>query len=208
MRFAACLIAALMLAAPAFAETRTINAQGFHAIDASGPYRLQFAVGETYSVSVQGAARDLDRMRISVSEGVLRISRRCTFFCGGNNGARAAITVTAPRLDRFDASMGLNASARGVEASEFSADVAMGGVLDITGACGHLSADVAMGGVLRAAEFRCRTVIIDASMGGAANVHATQSVNAEASMGGDVDVFGSPGQRNIARTMGGDVSVN
>jgi hypothetical protein len=199
------LAAAALTASPAQAETRRIDGQAFHAIDASGPYELVYTPGPEHAVVITGETRRLNRMRVQVRNGVLRISRRCTFFCS-SRGNLARIEVTGPALRRFDAAMGLEARASGVDAEQFDADVAMGAALDVEGRCGALNADVSMGGVLRASGLRCARVVVDASMGGEAAVFAADAVEADASMGGDIDVFGEPPARSTSRSMGGDIS--
>ncbi|MGE0044616.1 MAG: head GIN domain-containing protein [Hyphomonadaceae bacterium] len=205
---AACFAAAIVLAAaaPASAEVRTVNAAPFTAIDASGPYRVNFLPGETHSVRLEGTQRNLDRTRVDVRNGVLRISQRCNFFCN-SIGTLATINVTAPALSRAEASMGVDVRASGIAAERFTAEASMGGELRLEGECGDLRAEASMGGMLEATGLRCRTASADASMGGSVEISASQSVNAEASMGGEVEVAGGPQQRTTASTMGGMISV-
>jgi len=198
--------AAVMFAAPASAETRRIDGQAFHAIEISGPYELEYVAGPTHEVVITGETRRLNRMRARVRNGVLQISRRCTFFCS-SRGTYATVQVTAPSIRAFEVSMGAEARAAGVDAERLEIDVSMGGGFTIAGTCGRLNADVSMGAVLRAEGLLCRDVTVDASMGAEADVYASGSVNADASMGGDVDVAGGPSAREVSRSMGGDITV-
>lgn len=199
------LAAAALTASPAQAETRRIDGEPFHAIEASGPYEVEYAPGAAHAVVITGEPRRLDRMRVSVRNGVLRISRRCTFFCS-SRGTLARIQVTAPSLDRFEAAMGLEGRARGLDAETLDLGIAMGASIEAEGRCGALNADLSMGAVLKADDLRCARVRIDASMGAEADVFAAEAIEAEASMGADIDVLGAPPARSISRTMGGDIS--
>ncbi|MBI1185929.1 MAG: hypothetical protein GC206_01065 [Alphaproteobacteria bacterium] len=199
------LAAAALTASPAYADTRRIDGQAFHAIDASGPYEVVYTAGPDHSVVITGETRRLNRMRVQVRNGVLRISRRCTFFCS-SRGTLARVEATAPSLRSFDASMGLEARANGLDADQLSVDVSMGASLTVDGRCGSLNADVSMGGALRARGLECARVMVDASMGGEADVFAGEAVDADASMGGDIDVLGAPAARRVSRSMGGDIS--
>lgn len=200
----ACALA--LSAAPAFAETRTLTPPAFEAIEASGPYEVEYVPGEAYSVTLSGTPRNLDRTQVRVRDGVLQIKQRCRWICN-SRGTLATIRITAPAVDTFDAALGVDVRARGVEANEISLDVSMGATMHISGACGTLQADVSMGGALRAQELRCRIADVDVSMGGDANVHATDSVNADASMGGSLSVAGTPDARRTSRSMGGSIRV-
>jgi hypothetical protein len=197
--------ALLAIAAPAQAESRTIEVAAFHAINAEGPFRVNYTPNARASVFVRGA--DLDRVRIRVVNGVLRISQRCTFLCISNRGPIAVIEAASPSIDSFSASKGAEAYARGVRARNFDASASMGGNLTVAGSCDTLDASVSMGGVLTAKELRCASASVSASMGGIADVHANGSVRASASMGGTIDVSGAPQERHASSSMGGTISI-
>jgi hypothetical protein len=65
-----------------------------------------------------------------------------------------------------------------------------------------------MGGALDAEGLICRDVSAQASMGASVQVHATQSVKAGASMGGNIEIAGNPPQRDISASMGGTVGTD
>ncbi len=196
-----------LAAAPAFAETRTLNTPAFHAVDVAGPYVVEITQGAATSVIADGTARGLGRTRIYVANGVLHVRQRCTLFCG-SRGRLARVTIVTPRLDAVEAVMGADVSARGLDVAALSADAAMGANLTLSGACGRLTADAAMGANLDARDLRCRAVRVDAAMGANVDVFASESVEADAAMGGVIEVDGRPATNRVARAMGGDVSIN
>jgi hypothetical protein len=194
-----------MAAGPAFAETRRVNnITAISAVDLSGRFKVEISSGDQAGATIEGSAQDLERVGIRVSDGQLKMWEKCTIFCGRRD-LDVVVRIVSPRLDTIEVSKGAEVSAAGSYGPLLSLDVAMGGALSISGQCEALEVDVAMGGVLSADNLACRTATVDASMGGVADVRASQAVTAEASMGGVIDVHGKP-QLDSSTSMGGTVS--
>jgi len=206
--FALGLAFTLAFAAPASAETRTFDAPGeLHGVRVGGPFSVDITKGDIVSVVAEGRADELDHMRVEISGGVLHISQRCYLFCFSNN-RRALVRVTAPSLDTLSVAMGAEATATDIAAQRFSLSASMGGMAEVRGACDSLEVTASMGGVVTADALSCRTVAASASMGGVVNVAAKESVTANSSMGGQIDVDGEPASRQVHTSMGGGVSLN
>lgn len=219
------MIASVALAAftlPATAETRALS--GFDAVNASGNYRVEVAVGDGFAVDVSGA--DAARIRTRVEDNLLKIepARRAWF---GNPRYDAVVRVTLPRLEgvaaargmtmtataggecpSFDAvaAMGAELSVTGIQCDAVDASAAMGAVLTMTGACETLNVSAAMGAAVRARDLHCESADISASMGADVVVYATASYDASAAMGADVRVAGGALQGDRSAAMGGSVS--
>jgi hypothetical protein len=198
-------LALLAFAAPAAGETRNVSVANFHAIEASGQFRIEFTQGPRASLTFDGAASDIDRLRVSSRNGELSIEHRCTFFCSRN--LHVVARVTAPNLDELDLAKGVEFTAEGVDAGDLSIDIAMGATAHLSGTCRNLDANAAMGAVLDARALECRTASIDAAMGGVARVSAAESIDASAAMGGDIRVSGNPERRRQSASMGGNIDV-
>jgi hypothetical protein len=216
---------ALLLAAPAAADTRDLS--GFSGVNASGRLRVEVSVGPSYSVRVTGT--DSDRVVTNVSRGELRIAQRDNSWFGPHRALDAVVLVTAPRFDALRASRGVELQAEGpinaselalsavqgaalhvsgVNADELDIRASQGGAVEAAGECGAVRASASMGGVLDAEDVDCARAYVSASMGGVVQVHARDLVEANASMGGSIDVSGSPAQNNSRSLMGGAISLN
>lgn len=199
--FAALVFAAL--AAPAAADTRAHS--GFSRIRAADQLRVEVTIGPQYTVHVSGG--DAHRIRTEVEDGALRIRQRDRGWFGGGRPLDAVVRVTMPRLDGIAASRGVTVRAENVQAREFSIAGSMGAVVRITGSCSDVSVAGSMGAVIEAGQFECQTADVSASMGAEIRVNAQAQVEASASMGGAIDVVGSPQTREVGTAMGGSINV-
>ena len=192
---------------PAQAETRSLEGETFHAIDARGPYQLNIVAGAPTAHAVaEGTTQHLSDLEMRVENGVLQIRRRCSGICN-SNGTRAVIEVSASGLDSVAIGWGADASVRHVAADSFNAHVSMGSDLTLDGTCGSLTAAASMGADLHAANLHCNAVSADASMGSDVSVYASRSINAHAGMGADIRVAGNPAQRDVHGGLGADVTI-
>jgi|CXWL01.1.fsa_nt_gi hypothetical protein len=196
-------LAALALATPAMAEVRDLS--GFTGVAASGRYDVDVTIGETYRVEITGA--DAERLKTEIDDGMLKIEPRNRNWFGGEPRINARVQITMPELEALAASRGVEMTATRIAASELSLAAAMGAELTASGTCTDLTAAAAMGGAIDASGLHCNTADVAASMGGDANVFATQTLDAAASMGGSVRVGGAPARTEIATSMGGDVDI-
>jgi hypothetical protein len=196
-------LVALAFAASASAEPR--NLSGFQDIAAENGVRVDVSIGPRFAVDVTG--RDARYVVTEVRNGTLRISRgHMPWFGIGFHDFDGRIRITMPSLEGVSAARGAVVNARGVQAHGFAASAAMGGVIDVSGACSDLDASVAMGGVLSAEGLHCDSAAISASMGGTAEVFAARTYSASASMGGTVNVSGQAARGDVSTSMGGSVS--
>ena len=204
----AILLGASALAPAAYAETRSLDGQSFHAIDARGPYRLNVVAGAPAPrVVADGRAEYLSDLDMHVENGVLQIRRHCSGICN-SHGTRAVIEVAAPALDSVAIGWGADASVQHVAANTLDVHVSMGSDVTIDGTCGSLNAAASMGADLHAANLHCGVVNADASMGADVAVYASQSINAHAGMGADIRVSGKPAQRTVHGGVGADVTID
>lgn len=201
-------IAALTLAGfAAHAETRRVNnITTISAIEAEGRFRIEIVGGDTAGATLTGAPEDVARIGIRYRDGEIRFWEKCTVFCGRED-LDVVVRVVAPQLTSLELAKGVEATATGLSARSLAVDVAMGASLRASGQCDTLEADVAMGGSLSAENLACRRVVVDAAMGGAADVRASAEVEADASMGGAITVHGNPPKIDSRGSMGGTIST-
>jgi hypothetical protein len=200
-------LAALAMAGGASAATRTVAAQDTSRLDVSGRFTVEVAEGPQGSVVLDGADADIDKIGVRADAGGVRVWQKCSMFCSDRK-LRVTVRIVAPDLRAIEAARGVSVHAVDIAAETISLAVSTGAGVEITGRCTTLNASASTGGGLDAEHFICANVTADASMGGAAKVHATQSIHAEARMGGAVSVSGAPPRRNISSSMGGAVETD
>ncbi len=199
---------AALTAVAAQAETKTFNMSGFSGVSASEDVTVEVEVGAGFSVTADGASSKLEDLEIKLHGDTLSVGRKGSFFNRGwKNGMAPVVRITMPSMSKAEVSSGAELSASGIEAGDFSASASSGGEMSLEGSCASLRANASSGAEMDAGDLHCRAVDINISTGAEADVFASDSINATASTGGDVDVSGSPQQKSIRKTLGGEVSV-
>ena len=215
---------AIVLVAPAFAETRSLS--GFSAVDARDRLAVTIDAGDSYAVEVTGA--DARRIRTRVEGHTLYVddSRRPWF--GRSPRLDAHVRITVPVIEGIAASrgaevsadlagaacddlstaasMGGSANVTGAQCNAVSSAASMGGEVRIAGACRTHDVSASMGGYVRADDLRCETVDASASMGGDIRAFASRSYDASAAMGGAVNIGGGGRASDTTAAMGGSIS--
>ena len=205
--FGSAVCAAVLVTAPAFADTKTYAVADFTRVSAASGVAVDVTVGGDYAVAATSSASGLERLEIKVVDGELQIRRKYIKGLRWRRGDDVAVTVAMPALEALDASSGASVDATGVDAGAFSIDASSGASIDVAGRCDALTVDVSSGGSIDADKLECRTANASASSGGSADIFATESVNGDASSGGSVDVSGSPKIVNKDTSSGGSVDV-
>ncbi|UXN72476.1 DUF2807 domain-containing protein [Devosia sp. A8/3-2] len=185
-----------------------------------------------------GSADALSNLELSVADGVLtaRIDQDFLDFIisGGlvgmllNSGNAVTINITLPALSGISASSGADVRATALKSEQLDleassgADIKLTGAafgalragassganIDLSGTCNTIEAEASSGSGIDAGDSVCATATAGASSGADIAVHATQSVKAEASSGGDIDVQGNPAQTDFDSSSGGDISFD
>ena len=109
-------------------------------------------------------------------------------------------------FESLDFSRGISARVTDIQAGHLDVDINTGAAARLSGTCETLVIGLSTGVSLNARDLVCEDVDLEASTGADASVHATSRIEARASMGADIDVYGSPGERDVNVSMGGDIS--
>lgn len=128
---------------------------------------------------------------------------------GTEASAGARIEASNVKSARFhaEASSGAAISLLGVAGGDFRATVSSGARIEIEGACAELDASASSGGSVRADKLISPKGRLEASSGGSIEANVTSRLRANASSGGGIRVEGSPGERDVNSSSGGNVSV-
>lgn len=230
VKFAAASAALLLLAAPALAETRTIELPPFSALDISSGIDAIVIVGGTQSITAEAAdKRLLDDLQLKVEGNTLKAYYDWSFFDLFSFGDRDRIklTITVPALNKVEASAGSDVEATGVSGDTLTfrassgADLTLravagksidlnassGAGLKIDGTCEDGKANSSSGSDLDAEDLLCATMDANSSSGSDLDVHASKSVKANASSGSDLTVYGNPAEVEQESSSGSDIKV-
>jgi len=93
-----------------------------------------------------------------------------------------------------------------IDVEMLRADVSMGSILETSGIAEHQRLKVNMGAVVDHSDLESDFVTVKAGMGGVVELIAYKEIDASASMGGLITVFGSPDRRYVSDSFGGEIS--
>lgn len=230
VKLTAATAALLLLAAPAFAETRNIELPAFGALDVSSGIDAIVTVGGTQSITAEAKdKRLLDDLQLKVEGNTLKAYYDWSFFdiFSFGNRDQVKLTITVPALSRVDASAGADIEATGVSGdtlkfnSSSGADLTLravagkaielnassGAGLKIDGTCEDGKANASSGSDLDAEKLLCATMDANSSSGSDLEVHASQSIKANASSGSDLTIYGNPAEVDQESSSGSDIKL-
>ena len=180
----------------------------------------------------------LDKLEVAVNGGVLSAKLEQNFFdfivSGGlvgmllSDGQAVQFTITVPALVGAEASSGADIDLPGfrgdrleLEASSgadisvtdatlgtVTASASSGADITLSGAAEAIEADASSGADINAENLTAKTATAQVSSGAGISLRASQAITAEASSGGDIEVYGNPATRDIDASSGGDISFD
>ena len=187
-------------------------------------------VGPAFSVTAESSSQDeLDRLIVDVRGNALRARMDWDLFDLFSFGSSADVklSITLPALEaaeassgadveiapfsaselRLESSSGADLNAQDVTVESIRLEASSGAGLSVEGTCGSVDAGASSGATVDARALVCRDAKLEVSSGASLRAHATQSVMAEASSGGSVDVVGNPSNVEREESSGGHITI-
>ncbi len=190
--------------------TQEFGLAGFDRISVAGVYEIDVQVGEDYSIRLSGPDYEVDRLEVSVKDGALVLDQRKRKKGEKKHNNRQGIdaVITMPSLSALSVSGVIDGTITGVDSKEFELDISGVGDISIDGECATLKANLSGVGDLDAKKLECAAVDVKVSGVGDARVFARDSVNAQVSGMGDIDIYGSPKDVRKNKGMFADITVH
>lgn len=198
--------AALLLAAPAIAETRSFNLSGFDAVSATALMDVVLKQGP-YSVKVEEPHGKFDDLKLEVHGSTLVVTRQ------NNDGRRKdeaptyTVVVTAPSIKRIEVSSASTLDGRKLSFKDLDIELSSASTISLSGSCGALKLNISSGAKFEGDDLKCQTARVDASSGASARAFASHDAQADASTGGQVTFYGKPGDLKKNTSTGGTVRL-
>ncbi|MEM1132337.1 MAG: head GIN domain-containing protein [Pseudomonadota bacterium] len=168
-------------------EGETVTGENFDSIALAGPDDVVVVTGETPGWTVEGDAETVEKLRISVKDGVLKIRRTNNVLEWGTGDGKATVRVTMPALREFSLAGSGN-----------------GDVAEMIGDKGEIS--IAGSGAVSVGKVELSRLEIDIAGSGSAALAGT-SEKLEISIAGSGDVLGeelSANQAEVSIAGSGD----
>ncbi len=210
-------------------QTVTHELSGFDGVAASHGIQMVLTIGSAYSVTAESdEPRQLELLELNVHRGVLGAEMDRNLFSSFRAESwRVTVRVSMPELTEATASSGASISADRatgdekqlsvsggaqirldlVDSEEVSLTAASGSRISVEGgSCEALEVQASNGSSISAHGLRCSNVGVSASSGSDTLVFAEQMVEANASSGALIQVFGDQKVRDINSSSGGSIT--
>lgn len=204
------------------AGARDFALADFDKVNLRGPDDVTVRVGPAFSVRAEGETSELERLKIEVVDGELRIGRDGddNWFSWGHDSDAVRVTVTMPAIrgasiagsgdmnvdraaaEAFDAAIAGSGSLTlaALEAGRVNFDIAGSGDLSAAGTARSIEVNIAGSGNVGARELRAER--LEASIVGSGDVEAFVTGEASADILGSGDVTIHGGARCTSNAMG------
>lgn len=210
MRPALLAAAAVLIAAPAFAETRSYDIKGFKKIEASAAYEIEFTQGPGYSVTVDSQYNNLDKVIVEKDGDTLRITRpqntnirhkvrdivRITSPTLDALSLSAAVTFTAPSLKvdklEIDANAAVTIDIARLDAGAVNVNSGAASKITLAGSCTKLDIELGAATTVNADNLKCREANVDAGTASTVRAYASDKAFAKAAVASKVLISGRP----------------
>lgn len=210
MRPALLAAAAVLIAAPAFAETRSYDIKGFKKIEANVLYEIEFKQGPFYSVTVDSQYDNLDKVIIEKRGDTLVITRPQNTNL--KHKVRDIVRITAPKLDALNLNSVVTFTAPSLDVDKLDIDANAVVTIDIArlnagsvnlnagaaskitlaGRCSKFNIELGAATTVNADDLRCRETNVDAGTASTVRAYASDRASATAAIASKVLISGRP----------------
>ncbi len=192
----------------------------FDRVNAFGNVRVILIKGDAPAYNATKKSEDLN---IRINQGTLKISHKHNDRMWNNP---LVVEVTYVQLDEVNATAGAQVEHSGpfnsgdielsadaganlrmeLDASSVLAIVGEGGTMQLDGKCRRLDVKGSTGAVFEGRDLKAESVNARSNTGAEVLVHAVESIDATALMGGYIGYSGNPERVRINESLGGEVS--
>jgi hypothetical protein len=197
--------------------------EDFTKIKVSTGLDLYISQGSKNQITVEADENLQDIIRTEVKDGVLRIYSERNIW----RAKARKVYVTVETLEALTATSGSDAYAKetlkvndlkisatsgadihiSVSANTIETTATSGSNIEVSGASTNHISKATSGASIDAYQLRSKNVTVKVTSGANINVHASESIDAKATSGGDIDFKGSPKKVNKKTSSGGSVSA-
>jgi hypothetical protein len=197
--------------------------EDFTKIKVSTGLDLYISQGSKNQITVEADENLQDIIRTEVKDGVLRIYSEKNIW----RAKARKVYVTVETLEALTATSGSDAYAKetlkvndlkisatsgadihiSVSANTIETTATSGSNIEVSGASNNHISKATSGASIDAYQLRSKNVTVKVTSGANINVHASESIDAKATSGGDIDFKGSPKKVNKKTSSGGSVSA-
>jgi len=174
----------------------------FDRVNLRGPDDVTVEVGPAFAVRAEGDTAELERLKIEVIDGELRIGREGDddWFSWGHDSDAVRVTVTMPAMRGASIAGSGSLTLAALEAGRVNFDIAGSGDVSAAGTARSIEVNIAGSGNVGARELRAER--LEANIVGSGDVEAFVTGEASADIMGSGDVTIHGGARCTSNAMG------
>lgn len=197
--------------------------EDFTRVKVSTGLDLYLSQGTENKITLEADENLHDIIITEVKDGELRIYSEKNIW----NAKARKIYVTIKNLERVTATSGADVYAKetlkvnninvistsgadiriSLDANSVQSTATSGSDIELSGITNNHSSNATSGASIDAYELRSKSVTVNVTSGADINVYASESIDARATSGGDVDFKGNPKQVNKKSSSGGSISA-
>ena len=164
------------------------EARNFTGVDISGVFEVQIVAGKDFALEVQADDNLLQYIKTEVQDGVLKIETTERI----NSHTPLRVRISAPDIERVEASGACKVSVEGVKNSDLAIDTSGASKVDLSGETGALDIDVSGASKIDAEGLVTGIATVDASGASKVSLFVTDRLTSTASGASRIIYSGTP----------------
>lgn len=177
---------------------KTISVGSFNAISADSVGAVEVQVGAAQKIEIETDDNILPLLENTVDGNELTLDTKESI-----NPTKLVYRITVPSLEKMHLAGVGEAEVTGIDGKTFSASIEGVGGMKLKGKTDELTAEVSGVGGLNAEDLTAKSVKVEVSGVGGAQVHATDTLDAKCSGVGGIDYKGDPKVTKSVSGVGG-----
>jgi Putative auto-transporter adhesin, head GIN domain len=185
---------------------KPIEVGAFEQVQAKGSFDIVIAVGKPRKIVARGDIEAVNRLRLDVDNGKLKLWQVYDPARDYKQPARLKVTINIEKLTSIKTTGAGDVTAYNIAAKDFALTMAGAGDVKLFGTCAALIAFMSGAGDLNAEGFKCKNVAATVSGVGDLSTYASDSITGSVTGVGDLTIYGNPKTRSTKVSGMGDVS--
>jgi hypothetical protein len=185
---------------------KPIEAGAFEEVQSNGAFDIVIAVGKPRKIVARGDADAVNRLRVDVDNGKLKLSQAYNANRDYKQPARLKVTINIEKLTSIKLTGAGDVSAYNIAAKNFALNMSGAGDVKLTGTCDSLTVFMSGAGDFDGDVLKCKTVSANVSGVGDMAIYASEAITGSVTGVGDLSIYGNPKVRNTKVSGMGDVN--
>jgi Putative auto-transporter adhesin, head GIN domain len=185
---------------------KPIAVGAFEEVHTTGAFDIVIAVGKPRKIIARGDADAVNRLRVDVDNGKLKLWQAYDTKRDYKQPARLKVTLNVEKLTSLKLTGAGDVSAYNIAAKKFALTMSGAGDVKLVGTCDSLTVFMSGAGDFDGDVLKCKTVSANVSGVGDMAIYASDSITGSVSGVGDLTIYGNPRTRSTKVSGMGDVN--